>query len=163
MIGPRSSGWLRGALALVAISLSGCDVAASTQAAQSGLQARDRALDLSAQTDLRNALVAAKTVYMETSSYDAANPSGLRAVEPTLCFVDSGTQSAPAGSSCSGGQGSESVSVLGQGQDFGAAVRSQSGKCFWIRDSVGSGTAYGTGEPCTGSAALQAANPAFPA
>jgi hypothetical protein len=52
--------------------------------------------------------------------------------------------------------------VFAQGQVFAAAARSAGGACFWIKDAAGSGTSYGTGDPCTGTAALGAAAPSFP-
>jgi hypothetical protein len=34
---------------------------------------------------------------------------------------------------------------------------SASGTCFWIKDNIASGTTYGTGATCPGTAALGAA------
>lgn len=42
------------------------------------------------------------------------------------------------------------------GQWTGAAL-SASGTRFWIKDNVSTGTTYGTGAACTGTAALAAA------
>ena len=42
---------------------------------------------------------------------------------------------------------------------WSAAALSASGTCFWIKDDVSSGTPYGTGATCTGTAARAAANP----
>src|SRR3954467_5890184 len=53
------------------------------------LGARSRAQNRAAQSSLRNALVAAKTMYTDTSSYAAADSSatGLITVEPSLTYV----------------------------------------------------------------------------
>src|SRR4029077_8440934 len=54
------------------------------------LGARTRAQNRAAQSDLRNALVAAKTMYTDNSSYALANEvaaTGLVTVEPSLCYV----------------------------------------------------------------------------
>ena len=39
---------------------------------------------------------------------------------------------------------------------FGAAVRSESGTCWWAKIAADSVTTYGSGKPCTGIAALAA-------
>jgi hypothetical protein len=39
----------------------------------------------------------------------------------------------------------------------GRAALSASGTRFWIKDNVSTGTTYGTGAACTGTAALAAA------
>src|SRR2546427_9784793 len=59
------------------------------------LGARTRAQNRAAQSDLRNALVAAKTMYTDSSSYLAADSSatGLTTVEPALTYVATGTAS----------------------------------------------------------------------
>src|SRR5437868_4761244 len=53
------------------------------------LGARTRAQNRAAQSDLRNALVAAKTMYTDTSSYASADESasGLTTVEPSLTYI----------------------------------------------------------------------------
>jgi hypothetical protein len=45
---------------------------------------------------------------------------------------------------------------------FAAAVMSKTGTCFWIRDSDGSSTTYGAGDPCTGMTASTATLPQWP-
>src|SRR4029079_14109644 len=59
------------------------------------LGARTRAQNKAAQSDLRNALVAAKTMYTDNSSYASATQlaTGLVTVEPALCYVATGTAS----------------------------------------------------------------------
>src|ERR671914_806328 len=51
------------------------------------LGARERAQDKAAQSGLRNALVAAKTIYTDDSNYTNATATGLAAVEPSLDYV----------------------------------------------------------------------------
>src|SRR5215203_1742951 len=77
------------------------------------LGARTRSQNRAAQSDLRNALVAAKTIYTDNSTYATATESGLAAVEPALCYVAAGVASVASGSAgCVGGQdGGSSVSV----------------------------------------------------
>jgi type IV pilus assembly protein PilA len=115
------------------------------------LGARTRAQDRAAQASLRNALVAAKSIYTDTQSYATAEGAGLTAVEPSLTYKAKGTAST----------GQNDISADGTsntGQWAGAAL-SASGTCFWIKDSVSTGTTYGSGTPCTGTAATAAAQP----
>ena len=115
------------------------------------LGARTRAQNRAAQASLRNALVAAKSIYTDTQSYATAESgaTGLPAVEPSLTYKAKGVAST----------GQNDISADGStnaGQWAGAAL-SASGTCFWIKDNVSSGTTYGTGPTCTGTAALAAA------
>jgi hypothetical protein len=121
-----------------------------------GTQAQ--AADRSAQADLRNSLVVAKVMQIDEGSFDSADASvtGLAAVEPNLCFVGTGTTSAASGAVCESGTGEASVSVFASGESWAAARMSQSGTCFWIADDA-TGVTYGTGTPCTGTAAAKAA------
>ena len=50
------------------------------------LGARQRAQNRAAQSSLRNALVAAKTSYTDTSDYSGATTTGLHAIEPSLTY-----------------------------------------------------------------------------
>ncbi len=58
------------------------------------LGARRRAQDRAAQSDLRNAIAAAKTAYTDVDNYATATTTGLAAIEPSLTFVAAGTASA---------------------------------------------------------------------
>ena len=122
------------------------------------LGARQRAQNRAAQSSLRNTLVAAKTSYTDTSDYSGATTTGLQAIEPSLQYVAAGTAST--------GPNVVSVAVSGTGSTvFSAAALSQSNTCYWIMDdasSTGSGTKYGSGATCTGTAAAAAAGTAFP-
>ena len=55
------------------------------------LGARSRAQNRAAQSDLRNALVAAKTIYTDNSTYAGATSAAVAAVEPSLTFVTGAT------------------------------------------------------------------------
>jgi type IV pilus assembly protein PilA len=106
------------------------------------LGARERAQNRAAQSSLRNALVAAKTIFTDTSDYVNADEAAghLDAVEPSLDYVDGTTDStAPT-----------EVSVLpddldGDGvfETWSGAALSQSGTCYWIVDDATAGTSYG--------------------
>jgi type IV pilus assembly protein PilA len=117
------------------------------------LGARERAQNRAAQSSLRNALVAAKTAYTDNSDYSTADDVGLPAIEPSLQYNDGVTASTVA----------TEVSVLVSGANdeiWSAAALSDSGDCYWIMDNAGAagtGTKYGTGAACTGTAAAAAA------
>src|SRR5213593_1652667 len=68
MVGARSSRWLL-LVVLAAAGLSGgCDLAASTQDAQTAVGAGDAASDIGTQSSLRNALTAANVLFTQASS-----------------------------------------------------------------------------------------------
>jgi len=117
------------------------------------LGARERAQNRAAQSSLRNALVAAKTAYTDTSDYTTATSAGLPAIEPSLTYLGAAAPST--------GPTVVSVAVTGgtSGIWSGAAL-SDSGTCYWIMDdatATGTGTKYGSGAVCTGTAAAAAA------
>src|SRR5438094_4430399 len=96
------------------------------------LGARARAQDRAAQSSLRNALTAAKTLYTDANDYSTATAgsttTGLQSVEPSLTYVDSGDSTGPK---------DVSVAVSGTGNvTWSAAAMSKSGKCFWITDTA---------------------------
>jgi type IV pilus assembly protein PilA len=114
------------------------------------LGARTRAQNRAAQSDLRNALVAAKTIYTDGSSYQCATgaaaaapcTTNLAAVETSLTFVV-GTAAAP-------GTNVAQVGVLpltslggAANQAWGATRYSASGFCYSISDDSVAGTKYG--------------------
>ena len=119
------------------------------------LGARTRAQDRAAQSDLRNALVAAKTIYSDDSSYACATAAngtvapcigiGLPSVESALTFgTAASTTTAPI----------VSVMTTPTSGTWAAARVSASGTCFGLRETPADGayfiTALGT---CTGDAA----------
>ena len=113
------------------------------------LGARTRAQDRAAQASLRNALVAAKSIYTDKQSYATAEGAGLTAVEPSLTYKAKGTAST--------GQNDISADGTSNTSQWCGAALSASGTCFWVKDSVSTGTTYGTGPTCTGTAATAAA------
>ena len=125
------------------------------------LGARTRAQNKAAQSDLRNALVAAKTMYTDSSTYaaaDSVSATGLATVEPSLCYVAAGTASVASGATCASGSGAASVSVAPSTNVSWAAARmSASGTCYMIKDTAASGTTYGSNATCTGTQALTSA------
>jgi type IV pilus assembly protein PilA len=95
------------------------------------LGARTRAQNKAAQSDLRNALVAAKTLYTDSSAYTGATAAGLATVEPSLTYV----ATAATGTDVS-------VAVVSASQ-WAAGRLSASTVCFYISDDVAVGTRYG--------------------
>jgi type IV pilus assembly protein PilA len=116
------------------------------------LGARQRAQNRAAQSSLRNALTAAKTIYTDSQDYTSATPAAMEAVEPSLTYVATAVPSAD--------QNTVSVNDTTDSV-FAAAAMSASGTCYWLKDNAASGTTYGTGATCTGVAADAAAAPAW--
>ena len=134
------------------------------------LGARTRAQNRAAQSDLRNALVAAKTMYSDNSSYalaDQVAATGLATVEPSLCYVAAATASIATGQVCvSGAATGGGVSVSAAAATWGASRMSASTKCYMIKDTAAGGTTYGSttvAAECTGTNAVAAATFATPA
>jgi type IV pilus assembly protein PilA len=98
------------------------------------LGARTRAQNRAAQSDLRNALVAAKTLYTDASSYATADAAGLTTVEPSLVFVDGAPTGTDVGIAAAGALTATT---------WAAARLSASGVCYYISDSSTAGTKYG--------------------
>jgi type IV pilus assembly protein PilA len=110
------------------------------------LGARQRAQNRAAQSSLRNALTAAKTIYTDTQNYASASVSAMESVEPSLSYVATGSTSS----------NQNTVSVYGAGGVFAAAAMSASGTCYFIKEDVSTGTRYGsttTAANCTGTQA----------
>jgi hypothetical protein len=148
-------------LALGALSTS-CNLSSTSQASDSAVQALKTGQDVTTQSVLRDTLVAARTLLAQRGTYGLVNAAMLGRVEPALCYVHPDTAAVPSGASCIRGSGDASISVYGQDSTFAAAAMSKSGTCFWIRDQVGAATTYGSGEPCTGNAAVAANAQSFP-
>jgi hypothetical protein len=108
----------------------------------------ERAHDSAAQATMRRAVVAARSLSAERGTFvtDAAALSGF---DPGLRFT-SGPSTDPT-----------SISYAVDAARFGAAVRSESGTCWWITIDASSLTAYGNGMPCTGRAAMAASSPSW--
>jgi len=115
------------------------------------LGARSRAQDRAAQASLRNALVAAKSIYTDSQDYSKAVKTSssndpLQTVEPSLSY-----QLASAAST-----GQNDISADSSASPAGiwyAAALSGSNTCFYIKDDVSTGTQYGSGAStaCKGS------------
>ncbi len=110
------------------------------------LGARSRAQDRAAQSSLRNALTAAKTVYTDSEDYTQATPGpsgSLVGVEPSLTFV----------STASTGPNEIYVNPV-SASVIQMAAQSKSNVCMWIQDNTtGPGTQYAkVNGPCTTTA-----------
>ncbi len=104
------------------------------------LGARERAQDRATQSNLRNSLTAAKTLYADDGDYSGATAAALGAVEPSITFV--------AGNAASADSKTVSAEVSGANKVVTLAAMSDSGDCFYIRDNIGdaaasAGTTYG--------------------
>ena len=112
------------------------------------LGARSRAQNRSGQSDLRNGLTAAKTVFTDNDVYTNATAT-LAKVEPSLNWVN--------GTFNNTTKHTVSVAVNGAGDTVYLGAQSDSGICYYIQDkSNGPGTSFGTGATCTGAAAAAA-------
>jgi type IV pilus assembly protein PilA len=81
------------------------------------LGARQRAQNRAAQSSLRNALTAAKTIYTDAQSYTGASAAAMLAVEPSLTYAAAGVDST----------GQNNVSVSGNAGVFAAAASRRAG------------------------------------
>jgi len=105
----------------------------------------DRVNDVHAQATLQAASRAALGVQAETGSLAGATPEALATFDPTITFT-----SAPS-------TGPTVVSVAIGGEIWGAAAKSASGSCLWVRLDAAGVISYGAGPACSGAAALSAA------
>lgn len=92
------------------------------------LGARQKAQDRAAQSDLRNALTAAKTGYVDTEDYTAVQ---LASIEPSLTYASGGVSTNPKTISVSAP--SATTIIL--------AAESQSGMCFYVKDTTANASA----------------------
>jgi type IV pilus assembly protein PilA len=121
------------------------------------LGARQRANNRAAQSSLRNALTAAKTLFTDNNDYTAAGATAVSGVEPSLTFVDHAVNST----------GPKVVSVKAvSSTQWDAAVWSASGNCYYIQDQTAAapGTSFGgvTSGAVQGSCTADAAAAANP-
>jgi hypothetical protein len=158
---PRAKGtfdfrvlWVVAGLAVAAVAafvvLGGADEAgkAIADAGSETVAQVDRAYDAAAQGTIGRAVMVAQTVLAEQGSFPT-DLATLSAFDPGLRFT-SGPSSDPS-----------TVSYAVSGSDFGAAVRSESGTCWWVRIDAAGVTSYGSGSACTGNAAMAASAPAW--
>jgi type IV pilus assembly protein PilA len=124
------------------------------------LGSRNRAYNRSAQSDLRAALIGAKTIYSTNGSYQCATAAngvaapcvgiGMPSVERALTYQTTASTTAAPNVSIT----SAPTAIL-----WAAARMSKSGTCFGIRDVPTTGTWYGQSlATCTGLSAATAAN-----
>ncbi len=104
------------------------------------LGARSKAQDRAAQSNLRNALTAEKTYYVDNQTYTDNTSSNLTNLEPSL------TYDAAAAPTVVGDVYVETANAT----DVYIAAKSASGKCFWLHDSTTTGTSYST-DSCGGT------------
>jgi hypothetical protein len=138
------------AWAIVSVTAMGGD--AVVQHAKETTKQVDGSTDVQAQANLRAALAAATTAFMDGGSFASATATELAALEPSLQYVDATRPST----------GPTVISVQATDQAWGAAVLSSSGTCFFLR-TVGGTQAYGAGDAdvCTGDAAMGATGSHF--
>ncbi|MEX0991882.1 MAG: hypothetical protein WD004_06385 [Actinomycetota bacterium] len=120
---------------------------------------RESAQRKAAQSSLRNAMAAAKTVYVERDDYGLVSAKTLMKLEPILTFT-SGESKGPLEVAWRVDDVVTEEATFPDTQ-FSAAVRSESGECMYISDAAAppfhGGTFYGSGDVCTADAARQGA------
>ncbi|MDQ1423774.1 MAG: type pilus assembly protein PilA [Acidimicrobiaceae bacterium] len=98
------------------------------------LGVRARAQNKSAQSSLRNSLVAAKTAFSDNGSFAGVTLASLQSIEPSLLFTSGGTSTAPS-----------DVHFSLAGTTYTAWSASVSGNCYGIEENTGvTGTQYST-------------------
>jgi type IV pilus assembly protein PilA len=102
------------------------------------LGARSKAQDRAAQSNLRNALTAEKTYYVDNQAYTDNTSSNLTSIEPSLTYAGS------AGPSVVGTVYVESASAT----SVILAAKSASGTCFYMQDATTTGTTYAKDSAC---------------
>ena len=112
------------------------------------LGARSKAQDRASQSNLRNALTAEKTYYVDNEAYTDNTSSNLTNIEPSLTYAGN------AGPSVVGTVYVESATTT----DVFLAAKSGSGKCFYLHDSTTTGTTYGTDSACGATTATYVAH-----
>jgi hypothetical protein len=127
---------------LAFVSRSGHQVA---DAQATVVQQVDHSQDAAAQSSLDNAMGAAKTVFMDSSSYEGLTAADLSGVEPSLTYTDGPSPNL------------STISVASTPTTVGLAALSPSGTCFYMKDDAAAGVSFGSGTTCTGQAALAAA------
>lgn len=108
------------------------------------LGARTKAQDRAVQSDIRNAMTAEKSHYVDAQKYTEASAT-LEAIEPSLSYVTALTSLAVTGNVVylnvsSSATGTDDIVVVGS--------KSASGTCFFAKDDLTSGTTFGTSD-CT--------------
>ena len=102
-----------------------------------------------AQFSLRAAQAAAESIEAAAGTFAAATPAALAEDEASLTFL--GAQEASRSLS--------EVSVAATETEWGAAVQTRPGACFYLHLRSGEDPLYGFGTECTGLVALDAIDP----
>lgn len=103
------------------------------------LGARTRANDRAAQSNIRNAMTAEKTLYTDNQVY-SATPATLTAIEPNLTYVNAVPATFAA-----------NTVYLASATPFDTVLvgaRSASNKCYWMQDVATTGTKWSTDTAC---------------
>jgi type IV pilus assembly protein PilA len=100
------------------------------------LGARNRANDKAAQSSVRNALTAAKTIFVDTDDYSSVTATSLKATEPSLTYP--ATSTGPTEISINV---RATTSSIANGA-IALAALSKSGTCFGLLDESDAGTPY---------------------
>ena len=108
--------------------------------------------DSAAQKTLEDVVAAARSIRGQTGSYAAVTSFELATMLPANSYQPPTSPST----------GPTDVSISTAPTIFSAAAMSETGTCFWIRDFDGTRSTYGVGDPCTGTAALDAMLPTWP-
>ena len=106
------------------------------------LGARTKAQDRAAESNLRNALTAEKTYYVDNQQYTATLAS-LTAIEPSLTYAAGAVNPTAVGSvyvTVSTGTNTNDTVLL--------YSKSSSGTCFYLQDATGTGTWYESDTGC---------------
>ena len=112
------------------------------------LGARTRAQDRAAQSNLRTAQNSALIIYTDDADFRDASVRNLRESEPSITWRGANSRSRD--------DDEASISNPRGGDEWGAAVLSDSGTCFFIRLRSDGSTLYGSSDSvsCTGTNAL---------
>jgi hypothetical protein len=102
-----------------------------------------------AQHTLRTAQAAAESIESSTGSFALATPEALAEREPSLTYLGPDDPS----------RSLDTVSIAGTSTEWGAAVQTRPGACFYLHLRSGEDPLYGFGTECTGAVALEAVDP----
>jgi len=109
----------------------------------------DKTKDALAQSNAQSAIYAAKGTMAASGSYSGVDAAAMKAAEPSFTYTDGPST------------GSMVVSVASNDTSIALAVLADSGTCYFVKDTVGAGTTYGSATgSCIGSAAMTGATAA---
>lgn len=134
-----------GAFAVLKVTAAGGEQAAD--AARTAIGQISVAQDLAAQESARRATFAAMALHAQDGTYPTAEALGT--YDPTINFT----------TGASTGPNVASVAVTPDA--FAVAVASPSGNCLWSKVGPEGAVTFGSGTPCTGQAAMAAADPSW--